>query len=395
MLENLLRRADVREFLYEVLTDDRFGKISPEMNGEKSYPEKEYGLLLAMDAIIKYSILFDFDDLIDEYVAQLRRFMKKCENQHDFEEGVHRLLGKITAVTLKIEEEQMEEVDSKRKILSYIYNRYITEGYLFYAFPERDSFQIMERGLDRKENLPFLENFEILNQKEPGFLKEEDPFFLLTDSPLLAYHRALMAPFSLANLTSLSPWMKNEKKYDRGAYFRRDFKKAKENMEQLCLDFNLSNQESKKVLTAFLEEWKNFQVTDSKITFSFIKRKSVDQNYLKDYRKILEMAEKEDLSYLIGQILETRIEDFKRYTPIAREDIEIVHLPNYQEMTHSNIDYQEEIPNEKEQEEIEENINLRMEVANAYGSASALALLGILLIALGVIVTIIFAMYKG
>ena len=80
MLDRILNRADVKEFLHEVLIDNRFNdKVSPKTPEQTTYPKTEYSLILMMDALIKYAILFDTDDLVDEYILQLRRFMKKCE----------------------------------------------------------------------------------------------------------------------------------------------------------------------------------------------------------------------------------------------------------------------------------------------------------------------------
>lgn len=407
MLEKILTRADVREFLHEVLNDDRFhDKVSPKTPEETSYPKTEYSLILMMDALIKYAILFDTDDLVDEYILQLRRFMKKCETEEDLREGINRTLGRITAVILKLELEEIEKQENKKKILAYIYERYITNGYVFHSFPFSYKNIVLEKGLDPLdypcdiEGLKTIkEIFKIHGQKKILTKDLEDTAYItLTDSPLLAYHYAFSAPSYLSELVATSPFMENHKKYDRGAYYRREFQVAEKNVEQLCRDLELSNNESTIVLEQFVNEWKRLNMTTSRPIIAFIKRECVNHNYLKDYRKILDTCDKEELSYSIERILSPRIKSEKRYTPIAKENINLVELPQYREIYESALDFREEVVEKNEntkKEEMPERVDIRMEVVNTYGNASILALLGVLLIALGATITILLAIYKG
>jgi len=226
---------------------------------------------------------------------------------------------------------------------------------------------------------------------------EDTSYFTITDSPALAYHQALHSPSYLSELTAMSIYMDNEKKYDIGAYFRKDFKKAEENIIQLCRELELSNDEATVVLESFVQEWRRLNITTSTPVIAFIKRKSVDHHYLKDYRKILEMCDKEDLSYLIGQLMESRIDDEKRYTPIDNEQVKIVTLPGWSQIYCDTGDFIEEKEEQVEPvaEKMPERVTVRNEVVNTYGNASIVALFGVLLIALGATITILLAIYKG
>ncbi len=401
-----MRRADVKEFLHEVLIDERFyNKTSPEMKEKGSYPKSEYSLILVIDAIIKYTILFDTEDLVDEYILQLRRFMKKCENYEDLVEGINRVIGKITAVILKIDLEEIETSENKKRILSYIYNRYITNGYVFHSIPGIYNNQVEENGLDPfdfNDNNEKLREIKNILEKHNGknvITKDlkDTSYITITDSPAMAYHYALSSPYYLSELTATSLYMENEKKYDRSAYFRKDFKASEKNIEQLCRDLELSNNEATIILSYFVEEWKRLEVTTKEPTLVLIKRSSVNKNYLKDYRKILDTCDKEELSYSISRIIDSKIKDEKRYTPIAKENLKVITLPKYREIYYNSMDFIEQVEEEKEEikEEMPERVNVRMEVVNAYGNASILALLGVLLIALGATITILLTIYKG
>ena len=407
MLNKILKRADVKEFLHEVLMNERFhNKKSPLTPEGTIYGKSEYSLMFMMDALIKYSILFESDDLIDEYIAQLKRFMKKCENHRDLVEGVIRILAKMTAVTLNIDIEQIEQPENKRKILSYIYNRYITNGYLFHSFPSSYIEQVKNEGIDSLKYSYNIENFAKTKKILRSHYKKEiltkdlenTSYITLTDSPALAFHYALHSPYYLAELVAITPYMDDDKKYNRGAYYQQDFKKAKENVEQLCRDLELSDNESSVLLETFIEEWKRLDITNSHPAIAFIKRESLHHNYLKDYRSILETCDREELIYSINKIMDSRIDVEKRYTPIMANDIKVVLLPGYREIFNNYEDFKEEkVVLEKEvvKEEMPARVNLRMEVVNTYGNASILALLGILFITLGATITILLAIYKG
>lgn len=407
MLNKILKRADVKEFLHEVLINERFhNKKSPLTPEGTIYGKSEYSLMFMMDALIKYSILFESDNLIDEYIAQLKRFMKKCENHRDLVEGVTRILAKMTAVTLNIDVEQIEQPENKRKILAYIYNKYITNGYLFHSFPSSYIDQVKNEGIDPLKYSYNIEKFVKTKQILRSHYKKEiltkdldnTSYITLTDSPALAYHYALHSPLYLAELVAISSYMDDDKKYDRSAYYQQDFKKAEENVEQLCRDLELSNNESTVLLETFVEEWKRLNITNSHPAIAFIKRESLHHNYLKDYRSILETCDREELIYSINRIIDSRIDVEKRYTPIMADDIKVILLPGYREIFNNYEDFKEEkVVLEKEvvKEEMPARVNLRMEVVNTYGNASILALLGILFITLGATITILLAIYKG
>lgn len=407
MLSRILNRADVKEFLHEVVLDERFNsKKCPETYEKTTYPKTEYSLILMMDALIKYAILFDTDDLVDEYILQLRRFMKKCESHRDLAEGINKLLGRITAVILKIDLEEVETPSAKRKILTYIYEKYIINGYVFHSFPSIYQNRVEENGLDPLEYKMDLNKLkevkEIIRKHNIKEVITKDltdtSYITITDSPALAYHYALSSPSYLSELTATSTQMENEKIYEREAYLHKDFQKAEENIEKLCSNLGLSNSESTVFLETFVEEWKRLDITNSTPMIAFIKRESLNKNYLKDYRKILETCEKEELSYSIEQIMTSRIDNEKRYTPIKRQDIKIERLLSYKEIYYNDDDFKEELPLIDQKiikEEMPKRVNIRNEVVNAYGNASILALLGVLLIALGATITILLAIYKG
>ena len=127
MFDKILSKTLVKDLLHEVIRDERF--TSTKDNAPENFGiENFYGLLTVMDAIYKYSVIINDDKYFEEYIVQLRRMLKKLDNHKDLENGVNRLIIKFTAKVLNIED--AESVDGKRTILSYIYNKYIVDGYV-------------------------------------------------------------------------------------------------------------------------------------------------------------------------------------------------------------------------------------------------------------------------
>ena len=89
MLEKILSRTDVEEFLHEVLNDQKFNLDNNGLSSNKKDEDIKnlYSLITMMDAIIKFSIIVDNEEFFEEYLLQLRRMLKRIHNVEDLEYG--------------------------------------------------------------------------------------------------------------------------------------------------------------------------------------------------------------------------------------------------------------------------------------------------------------------
>ena len=97
MIEKFLERADVLDFLRECLTDSRFvNTTTSEMFEEDLVLKNQYGLLFAMDALIKFDIIVGDEISIGEtlYVTRAYYLINK-ENKDSY------VLNKIPYIVQK------------------------------------------------------------------------------------------------------------------------------------------------------------------------------------------------------------------------------------------------------------------------------------------------------
>ena len=100
---------------------------------------------------------------------------------------------------------------------------------------------------------------------ESGIKDFESNSFWVATSPGSACFYALQSPEYFARFCSRSDYYKQDIfKYDKIAYYRRDFRACKRNIETEIKEFNFSQDERKTILKNFKELWDNVVFKDSK-----------------------------------------------------------------------------------------------------------------------------------
>ena len=103
MLLESLKYDCVNSFLQELLTQDRYKKITPSNAVDDNYfITSKYAFYLGVDALVKFEIIIDDMSYINEYVEQLSRIFKKITNSSDIRYGVYNLIAKIISVKLSL-----------------------------------------------------------------------------------------------------------------------------------------------------------------------------------------------------------------------------------------------------------------------------------------------------
>lgn len=408
-INSILERADVKELLHRVLTDKRFtNKLSTFSPHGEDYVNNQYSLLIVMDALIKFSIIIDDKNLLESYILQLRRILKKLDSHRDIIYGVNKLLVQVVSAELQITDPDTEE--NKKKILEYVYDKYIINGYCFHSFPSIFQNKVQEFGIDPLNyDLPVNKlkqmKYIFANHGYPEVIVkdlEDNPHITITDSPAMAYYYAFASPKYISDLVATNKYLTNENLYDRSAYYQKDYVLCRDNLINFCKHCKLSLNEGSIIIKNFVSEWNRLDLSNSKPCIAFIKRSAVDRNYLNDYRKILENSKDKDIVYSVASILESRFTEDKRYTPLNTKEIKIEIMPSYRDIF-INQDVFEEIREKQQVIRDENNIeDLRNKIdpnylkiaVNNYGKSTIMALVGALLIALGATIMILFTYYK-
>ena len=406
MLEKILSRTDVKDFLHEVLNDQKFNLEDASPDNKNKDIKELYSFITMMDAIIKFSIIVEKEEYFEEYLLQLRRLLKRIHNIEDLEYGVNKLICRVVSLSLNISD--INDSVNKRTIISYIYDRYIVNGYMFYGFDSSLKNNFSSNGIDPRDiDVPVEKikqiNHLFNNRGLNNFIKytfEDDVHVMLTDNPGLAYFYALSTPRYLLDICANSEYM-NDGNCDNYAFYRKDYETCRNNIIKYSRTMRLSMNEASIMLQTLTSEWNRLDISNSKPCIAFIKRKSLDKNYLKDIRNILTTVESEDIVLSIGKIFKSNMDFEKRYTPISSDSFDIKVMPSYKELytVAEELIFNEESEirlNEFYFDDLEEEmkVNYLSNVVNNYGKSTILGLVGMLMITLGATLIILFAYYS-
>lgn len=383
MLEKVLKHEDVIKFIKELGREEVYQNkdIPNKINGEK-ISKIEYPIYIFIDAIVKYSIIIDDIELFNNYLDQLKRIIKKVESHNDIQMGVIKLL--IKYATHKLNLTDINTSDNKKKLIEYFYNKYIVEGYFYHSFPSIYKEEIIKNGLSPYNKVEDLENINnILSEYKIEEIDSKDKSLSIkvTDSTFMAYYYAVSSPSYLKKLCINQDG--NNKKTIEKAYLLKDYNKCRENINEFIKRKNIKEKDKIQILDFFDKEWNRLNIENSIPTIIFIKRKYINKNSLPNYNDILEKSINTDVSISIRKILQSVYNDEEITTSIPSDKLTILELPDTKILCKK-----EDRKKESEDKEITSNSNLTS-VKNEVGNATIVALLGVLLITLGVTIMII------
>lgn len=391
MLEELLIREDVRNFIGELKNNDRY--FAKELKGfadRKITISNELALYIFYESLYKYSLLFDEVYLFDEFMEQLDRLYKKIDNYEDIIVGINKLLCKL--ITFKLDIKDTKKPESKQIIVEYIYNKYIVNGYYVHGFNTSYTESIKENGFDPENYENYYDKFTKLNEIfakynvnniiEKDFTKKDVTF---TDDFLMGCYYSIYGPSFFSSFLANEEYFGKRSRQD--GYLIDDYDVTIRYLKRFMSN-NLFNENDKKyILDLVKDEWDLLHREDKKVSLLLVKRnefkdKNIDINdYLNSDEDIYDIADRL-LSSKKSRIMCTEV--------IPKENVYIVTLDAY---------YSEKNKKSVEDEHQEELELAKLEQDNkefmdTYGSVSVLLIAGALLITLGVIITI-FMIIRG
>jgi len=378
MLDTILQRQDVKQLIEKATNHSiNHNKISPIC---KEYIDEEQPLYIIIDALFKYKIIIDDNYLIGDFIYSLEKLMRKMDNYVDTDRGINKLLGAFCAKILSLK--NTTDYENKKKILAYIYKKYIVEGYLFHGISSVYKNDILKNGFIPEEydnRYDKFLNVKNILRKYPDIIEKtfKEDYILMTDDLKKAYYYAFNSPMYLSNL--LSDNYVNHKKYNCNFYLKKDYKKCFSNLNRLCINLNLSIKDTNYLKKVCKEEWYNLKNDISKPTILLVNRECLGINYLNNIEKIIKESKECSLDISINKIINNKNNIIKVYKKIENKDIEILELYSYKELYIK----EKEIVNTNSIEYIDQKY------INAYGKISILILLGSIFITLGVIISII------
>ena len=319
--------------------------------------------------------------LFNDFVVQLNLVFRKITNFDDITNGINKLITKFTIIKLGYKEKEEEHRD---EIIKYVYDKYITDGYLFHSINDVYIKDIIENGFIPQKYNNLYDKFIKLQ----GMLKDDvisKDFTLksisFTDSFEKAYFYASHSPLYFYGLLCDNDLIKKEE--DKKAYLFNDYEGCLKNINKIISRLELNDEKAKYLRNVFNEEWKLINKSNSGPTIMAIKRNLI----LKEDINLDKIINDKNIKLVdaISMIIDSRHESINYEDKIDAKDILFIRLPSYKSFVIERKIVKEEVP--KKEVKIESN--------NNYGKASILMIVGSILITLGVIITIIMTMIGG
>lgn len=386
MLDNYLKRENVRDFISEIKSNPRYNNKTFTEDSNYSEIGSEIALYIFYDALIKYVIIINNEELFDTYVEQLDLIYKKVDSFNKIKDGLNRLICSMVATHLKI-----DNVDeNKDKIIAYIYNKYILNGYFVHGFCPVYANRIKTNGfvseiydnnyIKMKEVQDILNKYGSENILDKDFSNNRVYF---TDDYIMGMYYSSIAPSYFFNLLCSKKIYGNKIKAD--SYLKPDYDSCISNLKRFMSNKLFSDKDKKRVLEIVQEQWNYINSVPKKIGLLFVKRDVVDQDinvsldeYLKDDVDLYESIERM-LNPKYGSVSYNGIIGSKNVVVYLIDDY-------YNDEVLEKVDVLDDGKSDNNYEIINK------EFMDAYGSVYIYLLVGACLISLGVIISIIMVM---
>lgn len=386
MLDEMLNRKDVSKMLRDICNSECY--YDKKMNKSIDYQlftDVEEVLFLFYDALFKYKMIIDDMSYFSEYLEQIDKLIRKIDNFNDISVGISRIITRICA--LKLGEKNLDDEESCERIIKYIYDVYIKNGYYIHGFATTYTNDIKKKGFDTENYNNYYSKFvvlqEILNKYGYGNILDKDfkDFSIsLTNSFIMGCYYSVNAPMYFYKLLCKNGYATKKNHID--CYLRNDYKTCYKNLSRMCNRIGMNDQEKSLFLDAFNSEWQLLKKDKSKISLMLLPRNMIDnsssyQDYLSD----------ESLFLIVDKMINTRDEKIKYNGFIESSDILLVELDYFK--VFKNSDKVDTVYDKTTQIEFDEYA-----FSNAYGKVSLLVILGSLFITFGVIITIV-SLWRG
>lgn len=377
VLEEYLKKSEVGRFIKELEMNPKYLKMN--VHRETSYGKnikEELALYLFYDIILKYKIIVDDPYLFDEFLIQVERLYRKIDDYEDMVLGVQKLLIQHVSKILDIQD--MKSTESRREIITYFYQKYITNGYFVHGFSTT-----YEEFLNGRDFIPgkyfnyyehFLKIQRIfskykLNVFEKDFDEDKVSF---TDDFIMGCYYSITSPGYFYN------FLNQDNKENRG-YLKQSYSHAIRPLKRMMGNYFINENDRKFIFDVVQEEWDFLHRVPRKVSLLLIKRGdvvSLNDDKLNDY-----LESDIPLEEIIDRILSPKYQDISFSKVLKASEYQILSLDDFYKM-----------PVEEKKEEknaLVPKMSLSSEFMNSYGMVSILLILGSLCITLGVILTII------
>ena len=379
-MNEILRRDDVKRIIEEIKNNDKyFNKIS--IDSDKYYAE-DMALYVFYEALLKYYLIFDSFNYLDEYIYDLDLLYRKIDSIEDIKFGITKLIIKFTMKCLDLEEEKREE------IIKYVYSKYITNGYLIHGFSSIYGDNILENGFKPNEYYNYYEDFIKLNDIFKKYNKDNfiDKDFIekkvfFSDDIIKSCIYSINSPMYFCNLLTNNDIIKDKQK----DYYKDNFDNCMKNVNKIINDLGFSKDDSIFFKYLVNKEWELLHKNNKKISLLLVRRDLFDLESI-NLEDIINSDL--DINEAIDRVLTIKYNSIPCDREIDINDLRVINFELFNREAFKEEIEEEKKEIEKEKEQVIEK-KIKEDFNDTYGMVSPLLLLGSLLISLGVIISII------
>lgn len=382
MLDDLLIRKDVQKMFNDICNSEcYFNKKINKSIEYQSYTDIEQIVFLFYDALFKFKLIIGNTEYFPEYLEQIDKLIRKIDNFKDISSGISRIISRICCDMLG--EKDINNSFTKEKVLSYIYNVYVKNGYYIHGYSSVYTGVIKEEGFVTEIYNNLYPNFvkmqKILDKHNCGCILDKDfssREISLTSNFVKGCYYSINSPMYFYKLLCKNGYATSKKEVE--CYFKNDYKGCFNNLNKLCNKLKFNDKEKSLFIETFNSEWKLLKKEKSKISLMLIPRRLVTNEKI-NYMELV--SDDIPLGVAVDKLLNSS-EDVKYLGCFDPRSITFVELDFYKVLKNNGVG--DSICDKTAEIEFDEYA-----FSNDYGKVSILLLLGSLAVSLGVIITLI------
>ena len=280
------------------------------------------------DYIVVHQGAYDMEEVYQNLQSKDLNKMTESEINTFFAQIIAKSTEKKLGVSAETEE-------GKKQIAEYVYKNFIENGYCYQGTNSAFRQSVEENGLTPAYSKTTDQDLVIVAEifRKHGVDKifysklsetKVSPYYYTTDGMDAAYHYSYHNPEYFAYFVASGNYMPDQK-YNRGAYYLRDYEGCRNNVETLCKKYHLSEEESQTVLKTF-ERLANTFINDNPNTVTLVSRKLLNKNKIPfDFSSISSRS----IESIIGEITQTRegSTGTKQNISIPANQIDVISVP--------------------------------------------------------------------
>ena len=283
----------------------------------------------------------------EEYMTKMESLYAKLGNkeisQEEFDKEKAVAISTVIAKRLGIDTNKGITIEDQNQIKQYFLSEYVTNGYVSHAFPEAYKQSIMEKGLvasteSRGESNTEVDEIQTMFM-DKGIVAPLGGYPFYSGSGIYFEHdftktfqHAIYSPewfnwFTSASHTQGFPGI------EKSPFIMRNEEACRKNIEDLCKNAALSQEESQKVISFYEKNYEKLKSPE--LNVALISRKVVEKDKI-----TAAVSEDMGLTETINSVLHDEKKQFREHignvstTDIKPEDLHITHIPEVNKYLH-------------------------------------------------------------